>query len=99
MYNTALKRKWDKQSILDYAVQTAREDERAKAEDRERKILADAEANERKILSDAEAEKRQIFSDVELKTRAIAAILKKQGVPTSDIATALGLTIAEVEDL
>jgi len=66
MYNTALKRKWDNQSILDYAVNTVREEERAKAE----------------------AEKR-----------TSALILKKQGVPASDIAMALGLTIAEVESL
>jgi len=46
MYNTALKRKWDNQNVLDYAVATAREEgrkeERAKAEAEKQKILLEA---------------------------------------------------------
>ena len=54
MYNSALKRKWDNQNVLDYAVKTAKEEgmkeERAKAEAEKKKIILAAEAEKRKIV-------------------------------------------------
>jgi DNA-directed RNA polymerase specialized sigma24 family protein len=54
MYNAALKRKWDNAAVLDYAVQTAKEEgikeERARAEAEKREILLKAEAKERETV-------------------------------------------------
>jgi len=54
MYNTALKHKWDNAAVLEYAVQTAREEgmreERAKADAREWEIYLKAEAEKRETV-------------------------------------------------
>jgi len=39
MYDSALKRKWDNQSVLDNAIMTAREDEQARAAEEKQELL------------------------------------------------------------
>ena len=43
MYNASLKRKWDNKNVLDHAVETATERERAKAEKEKAELRAKAE--------------------------------------------------------
>lgn len=38
MYNDSLKHKWDTENVMDFAVKTAREEERAKAENEKREM-------------------------------------------------------------
>ena len=74
MYNSALKRKWDNQNVLDYAVKTAKE-EGIKEGIKEERVKAEAEK------------------------RGIAVELKRMGMPVADIASAVGLTLKEIEQL
>ena len=92
MYNTALKHKWDNQNVLDYAVKTAKEEERTKAEAEKQQILSDAEAEKQQILLDADLEKRMVILGIALQ-------LKMRGIPTKDIAGMVGLSIKEIEQL
>lgn len=91
MYNTALKYKWDNQNVLDYAVKTAREEERAIAA----KIIQKAEKEKQK----AEKEKQKIVLKAAAEKSENARKLKQLGVPVSDIAKGLGLSLEEVEQL
>jgi hypothetical protein len=92
MYNTALKHKWDNAAVLEYAVQTAREEGM-------REERAKADAREWEIYLKAEAEKREIYLKVEAEKRETVITLRSMGMQLADIAKAVGLSLEKVEQL
>lgn len=90
MYNSALKRKWDNQNVLDYAIKAAKEEGIKEGIERgvERGIKEGIEKGVKKERAKADAEKHKS-----------AQLLKLSGVPVKDIAHALGRSIKEVEQL
>jgi hypothetical protein len=49
MYNQSLKHKWDNENAMDYAIETAVEEERAKAEKEKAELKAKAEQEKKEI--------------------------------------------------
>ena len=86
MYNGALKRKWDNQNVLDYAVKTAKEE--GIEEGIKKGIEKGIEQGTNEERAKAEAEKR-----------GIALELKRMGMPVADIARAVRLSEEEIERL
>ena len=86
MYNSALKRKWDNQNVLDYAVKTAKEE--GKKEGVKEGIKKGIKEGIKEERAKADAEKR-----------GIAEKLKRMGMPIVEIARTVGLTVKEIEQL
>ena len=89
MYNSALKRKWDNQNVLDYAVETAVNEAR-----REERAKAELEIREERAKVEAKAEAKS-------KAEKLATVnaLNNMGMPAKDIARAVGLSEKDVEAL
>ena len=94
MYNGALKRKWDNQNVLDYAVKTAKEE--GIEEGIKKGIEKGIEQGIEKGIEQGTNEER---AKAEAEKRGIALELKRMGMPVADIARAVRLSEEEIERL
>lgn len=92
MYNDSLKHKWDTENVMDFAVKTAREEERAKAENERVELKAKAERERVELKAKTEKKKHEMAISTALK-------LKKNNVAIELIADATGLSVKEIEAL